>query len=63
VSVVVTLFGVVDVDAVCPVVLLLGESEVTMSANVEGGVLKDPSAIIAAIAGTGVDVIVSPQSC
>jgi hypothetical protein len=52
-----------DVDAVHPIALLLGESEVTMSANVEGGVSKDPSAIIAVITGTGVDVVVSLQSC
>jgi hypothetical protein len=55
----VALFGSVDVDTVHPISLLLGESEVTMSANVEGSVSKDPSAIIAAIAGTGVDVMVS----
>jgi hypothetical protein len=56
---VVALFGMIDIDIVCPVILLLGESEATASANVEGSVLNDPSAIIAAIAGTGVDVVVS----
>ena len=61
--VVVALFGVMDIDAVHPIILLLGESEATTSVNVEGGVSKDPSAIIAAITGTGVDVVVSLQSC
>jgi len=63
VSSVVALFGVVDVDAVRPIVLLLGESEATASTNVEGGVSNDPSAIIAVIIGTGVDVMVSLQVC
>jgi hypothetical protein len=52
-----------DIDAVCPIMLLLGESEVTVSANMEGGVSNDPSAIIAAITGTGVDVMFSLQVC
>jgi hypothetical protein len=51
------------IDTVHPVILLLGESEATVSTNVEGGVSKDPSAIIAAITGTGVDVVVSLQVC
>jgi hypothetical protein len=60
---VVALFYTVDVDAVHLVVLALGDSEVTMSAKVEGRVSNDPSAIIAAITGTGVDVVLSLQSC
>ena len=63
VVVVVALFCAVDVDAVHPIVLALGDSEVTMSAKVEGRVSNDPSAIIAVIAGTGVDVVLSLQSC
>ena len=59
----VALFGVMDIDTVCPVVLLLGKREATASASVEGGVSNDPSAIIAAITGTGVDVVVSLQVC
>jgi hypothetical protein len=59
----VALFCLMDVDAVCPIVLALGESKATVSAKVEGGVSNDPSAIIAAIIGTGVDVIFSLQSC
>jgi hypothetical protein len=59
----IALFCVVDVDAVCPIVLVLGDSEVTMSTKVEGGVSNDPSAIIAVIIGTGVDVMLSLQSC
>jgi hypothetical protein len=62
-AVTVALFCAMDVDAVCPIVLLLGESVVTVSANVEGGVLNDPSAIIAAIIGIGVDVVFSLQVC
>jgi hypothetical protein len=60
---VVALFCTVDVDAVHPVVLVLGDSEATMFAKVEGRVSNDPSAIIAAITGTGVDVVLSLQSC
>jgi hypothetical protein len=44
VLVLVALFGVVDVDTVHPIVLLLGESEATVSTKVEGGVSNDPSA-------------------
>jgi hypothetical protein len=53
----VALLGLVDIDAVHPVGLLLGESEATMSVNVEGGVSNDPSAVIAMIAGAAVDVM------
>jgi hypothetical protein len=53
----------VDIDAVCFIVLALGDSEVAMSAKVKGRVSNNPSAIIAAIAGTGVDVVLSLQSC
>jgi hypothetical protein len=63
VAAVVALFCVMDVDAVCPIILALGDSEATMSAKVEGGVSNDPSAIIAAIVGTGVEVVLSLQSC
>jgi hypothetical protein len=63
VSAAVALFGVMDVDTVHPIILLLGESEATTSANVEGGVSNDPSAIIAAIAGTAVDIMFSLQIC
>jgi hypothetical protein len=63
VVVAVALFCVVDVDAVHPVILLPGESKATVSAKVEGGILNDPSAIIAAIAVTGVDVMFSLQIC
>ena len=63
VLVLVALFGVVDVDTVHPIILLLGESVATTSTNVEGGVLNDPSAIIAVITGTGVDVVFSLQVC
>jgi hypothetical protein len=59
----VVLFCSVDIDAVCPVILALGDSKATMSAKVEGGVTNDPSAIIAAITGTGVEVVLSLQSC
>jgi hypothetical protein len=59
----VALFCAVDIDAVHPIVLALGDSEATMSTKVEGRVSNDPSAIIAVIAGTGVDVVVSLQSC
>jgi hypothetical protein len=52
-----------DVDTVCPVVLLLGESEVTVSTKVEGGISNNPSAIIAAITCTGVNVMFSLQIC
>jgi hypothetical protein len=52
-----------DVDAVHPIILPLGESKATVSANVEGSVSNDPSAIIAAIPGIGVDVVVSLQVC
>jgi hypothetical protein len=48
-----------DVDTVYPIILLLGESKATASTNVEGSVLKDPSAIRAVITGTGMDVVVS----
>ena len=50
-----------SIDTVHPVVLLLGESKVTASINVEGSVLNDSSTIMAAITGTGVDVVVSLQ--
>jgi hypothetical protein len=59
----VALFCVMDVDAIHPVVLVLGDNEVTMSAKVKGRVSNDPSAIIAAIVGTGVEVMLSLQSC
>ena len=59
----VALFCAVDIDAVHPIILLLGESVATTSTNVEGGVLNDPSAIIAVITGTGVDVVFSLQVC
>jgi hypothetical protein len=62
-AVMVALFCAMDIDAVHPVVLALGESKATASAKVEGGVSNDPSAIIAAIAGTGVDIVFSLQSC
>jgi hypothetical protein len=62
VSMLVALFTLVDIDTVHPVGLSLGESEATTFANVKGGVSKDPSAIIAVIVGTGVDVMVSLQS-
>ena len=61
VLVLVALFGVMDVDTVHLDVLLLGESEVTASTKVKGGILNDPPAIIAVIAGTGVDVVFSPD--
>jgi hypothetical protein len=60
---VVALFGAMDVDTVCSVILLLGKSEATASAKVKGGTLNDPSAIIAVITGTGVDVVFSLQIC
>jgi hypothetical protein len=63
VAVAVALFCAVDIDAVHPIILLLGESVATTSTNVEGGVLNDPSAIIAVITGTGVDVVFSLQVC
>jgi hypothetical protein len=63
VAVAVALFCAVDVDAVCSIVLALGDSEATMSTKVEGGVSNNPSAIIAVIAGTGVEVVLSLQSC
>jgi hypothetical protein len=59
---VVALFCAVDVDAVHPIIPALDDSEATMSTKVEGGVSNDPSAIIAAITGTGVDVMLSLQS-
>ena len=59
----VALFCMVDVEAVCRVILALGDNEATMSTKVESRVSNDPSAIIAVIAGTGVDVVVSLQSC
>jgi hypothetical protein len=57
----VALFGAMDVDPVHPIILLSGESEATVSANVEGGVSDDPSAIIAVITGIGVDDVFSLQ--
>jgi hypothetical protein len=63
VVVAVALFCMMDVDAVCPIILALGDSEATTSAKVEGGVSNDPSAITAVIAGTGVEVVLSLQSC
>jgi hypothetical protein len=64
-SVTVTLFDSVDVDAVHPVSSLLGKSKVTMFINVNGGASNDPSAVITTIVGAGVNVIfcVSLQSC
>jgi hypothetical protein len=59
----VALFCVMDVDTVRPIVLVLGESKAIVFAKVEGGVSNDPSAIIAAIAGTGVDIVFSLQIC
>jgi hypothetical protein len=59
----VALFCMVDVEAVCPVILALGDNEATMSTKVESRVSNDPSAIIAAITGTGVEVVFSLQSC
>jgi hypothetical protein len=59
----VALVCAMDVDVVCPIILVLCESKATVSAKVEGGVSNDPSAIIAAIAGTGVNVMFSLQSC
>ena len=59
----VALFCMVDVEAVCPVILALGDNEATMSTKVESRVSNDPSAIIAAIVGTGVEVMLSLQSC
>jgi hypothetical protein len=58
----VALFCAMDVDAVHSVILALGESKATASTKVEGGVSNDPSAIIAGIAGTGVDIMFSLQS-
>jgi|HubBroStandDraft_3_1064219.scaffolds.fasta_scaffold67000_3 hypothetical protein len=53
----------VDVYDVCPTGSLLDESAATVSATVKGAVSNDPSAIIAAIIGTGVDVMFSLQIC
>jgi hypothetical protein len=59
----VALFRAVDIDTVHSVILALGDSEATTSTKVEGGVSNDPSAIIAVITGTGVDVMFSLQTC
>ena len=53
----VTLFGLMDIEAVCLISLLLDESTATTSANVVGGVSNEPFAVIAMIAGAGIDVV------